>query len=618
MPTMRLRPPGVNVYQIFETESVTIFNATLSPCLIGTAKQIRTNKSSGVYQGDVVQIDYPELLLTSIVDKATVKVKIEAVDGTHEIAKSDIPVQGVDGVTNAAQTTFDDAAADFVAAGVAANDTLVINENGVYTAVKVVAVVDENTLTVATGLGASKTGLDYFIFKSGKFAVLDRKVILPAGILFSGPVLISYEAQRTDHTTDFFNISSSGDLKNNFSEEDLVPTNPLPYAYMIAMANGTPGLTIRGLIVEQDTLAEHTVAQSTLGLKDNVWSLVPLTQKPEILSSYAIHATTCSQPLEKKERIVFVSHKLITRDTRLLRTSGSTVETSATGKTSAGTDTFEDATIDFSLTGVKVGDFVNILSGPLAGAYPIDAVTNNHKLSLTLNIASTLTGLEYEIVSNFFDRSEIADNVMQRSAAYANRRVCAIWPHEVDVPDPDGEGVISVPSYYLGAAYAAIAASLPPQTPFSRMMVAGFSGLRYSNDYFTDEELDIMAAGGTWIVVQNGEGANLECRHQLTTDTTTVERREWNITKDVDYIAKTWRQTLTPLTGRNLLTDGFLAQLQIFAQSLLNSAVAGGQLLAGSSLVSVERNPDASDTVDFRFKLNPPRPANTFNLYLVV
>jgi len=627
MAIMRLRPPGVNVYQIFETEAVTIFNATLTPCLVGTAQQIRTDKSSGVYLGENVEIALPELLLTSVVREASIAVKIDAIDGTHEVAKATVLVQGVNGITASNATHFSDSDVDFVATNVAAGDVLAVANNGNFVMVKVVTITDSMNLILSAGLPASQTGLDYFIFSKGGFLPMDRSVLISHTILHSGPILLSYIADRTDHTQDFMSVSSTNDLASFFADEDLVPTNPLAYAFVIALANGVPGLTIKGLVVEQDTLSEHNVALAYLGLKDTPWALVPLTQHHEILQAYRQHALTVSEPMEKKERVVFISHDLITKDVMLLRAGTDTLDKSLNGLTSAGTDIFTDASVDFVASAVQIGDFVNILSGPLMGAYPIDNVTDATHLSLTINIASTIANVEYEIVTNFFDRSEIVTNVQERSMSYGTRRVCAIWPHEVDVPDSgasllsgtsSGSGIKTVPSYYIGAGYAALAASLPPQTPFSRMPVAGFLSTRYSNDYFTDEELDMMAAGGTWIMVQNGTGANLECRHQLTTDTTTIERREWNITKDIDYIAKTWRATLTPLTGRNLLTDKFLGVLGMYAQSLLDSAIKGGQLLPDSTLTSISRNASASDTVDFRFKLNPPRPANTFNLYLVI
>jgi len=620
MATLRLRPPGVNVYQIFQTESITIFDATLSPCIIGTAKQIRNDKSSGAYAGETIQIAYPDIMLTSVVDPASVKVKINAVSGVQEIAKSAIIVENTNGATDdTLETLFTAGTTNFATTGVAAGDILVVIDNGMFTTYDIVAV-SGTELEISAGLGADQTGVDFFIFKGGKFIALENKVIIAKGIPYAGNVLLSYVADRADHVQDFITISSANDFSQHFEDSDVIPSNPLPYAIMIAMANGTPGLTIRALIVEDDTLLSHNAALSYMGLKDNIWGLVPLTQRPEILQAYAQHVTTASQPLEKKERVVFISHKLITKDTVGLRpmTGPEVFDTSSTGFTTAGTDVFKDNSINFNTSAVQVGDFINILSGPLTGAYPIDQIVNDNTVSLTLTINSAMVGVEYEVVSNFFDRSEIAENVQQRSMSYMNRRVIALWPHEVDVPDAAGNGIEAVPSYYVGAAYAALAASLPPQTPFSRMPVAGFLGLRFSNDYFTDEELDGIAAGGTWIMVQNGEGANLECRHQLTTDTTTIERREWNITKDIDYIAKTWRQTLTPLTGRNLITSNFMTVLQTYAQTLIDVAIKGGQLLNGSVLQSVVQNPNASDTIDFNFILNPPRPANTFNLYLVI
>ena len=72
-----------------------------------------------------------------------------------------------------------------------------------------------------------------------------------------------------------------------------------------------------------------------------------------------------------------------------------------------------------------------------------------------------------------------------------------------------------------------------------------------SNDSYTNRQLNVMAAGGVYILVQDAQGGPVVCRHQLSTDTSTIETRELSITKVVDFTAKFMRAGLRNFIGRS-------------------------------------------------------------------
>jgi hypothetical protein len=126
-----------------------------------------------------------------------------------------------------------------------------------------------------------------------------------------------------------------------------------------------------------------------------------------------------------------------------------------------------------------------------------------------------------------------------------------------------------------------------------------------------------MAAGGVYILIQDAQNAPVICRHQLSTDTTSIETRELSITKVVDFTAKFMRAGLRNFIGRSNITQGFLDNLSTIVQGQLNFLVEGGTLI-GADINNLIQDADAPDTILIDVTLDVPFPANYIRLTLVI
>jgi hypothetical protein len=147
--------------------------------------------------------------------------------------------------------------------------------------------------------------------------------------------------------------------------------------------------------------------------------------------------------------------------------------------------------------------------------------------------------------------------------------------------------------------------------------MTGFTRVIGSNDTFNDKQLNVMAGGGTYVIVQDVAGGPLTSRMALTTDGASVEVRTDSITKVVDFTAKFLRRGLRNFIGRFNITQGFLDTLGSVVQGLGGFLVETGVLI-GLTMNNIVQDSDARDTVLIDVTLDPPYPCNYIRLTLVV
>lgn len=604
-------PPRIRVNYIFQNERPTIYRPILDAIAIGEAYQIRKLNNAGTYTGFLTTYAYPDLISTSILDLASVSAHIEGVAGTIPIDVAPNLVTGTDGYTNSAdvnvfRTDVPNAFATLAGDGTEVLEVLTGPNAGIYKILSKTA----TTVTLAETLGLNQTDLNFKVFGPG-YLVRTYGVVVGPGY-DNGNILVSYTAKRTDLGLKPFTYANQDDLEAIFKQEEIIPENPLAFACQLIIANAGP-VEARGLGINEDTLPEHEGAISILEVEPNSYSIVPCTQEPAYLMAYREHVEDSSSPEGRNERILWGSHKLITRDTLVasVGTDGTVSDTIVPGQN----DVFVAASGDFVDDGALPNMFLYDLTHDKS--YVILSVTNGTTLRLSTFPTTALADIQWEIVIDFFDRSEEAANIRARGAAYASRRVRMIWPPECEIVDGQG-GFKDYPSYYIGACYAGQLSSSPPQTPFSKRPVAGISGLKRSNKYFSQAQLNQIAAGGNWIMVQEAEGAPVQCRHQLTTDVTSQERREASLTHDADFIGKTWRLTLDPLTGRNNINRDLMLRLNIACNALIAEDISAGRLREGSKLISISEDPNDSTKVNFYVAANLPKPFNLGDVFILV
>ena len=216
-----------------------------------------------------------------------------------------------------------------------------------------------------------------------------------------------------------------------------------------------------------------------------------------------------------------------------------------------------------------------------------------------------------------FTRNEIADDVAATAAAFASRRICAVWPDQV------GSSGVMQPGYYLAAACAGFVSGVVPHQGLTNVEIKGFDDYSRSYKLFNETQLNRMAEAGVWIVTEDRDGTPFT-RHALTTSTVDLNRREEMIRRNVDSISYYFLRQLRPYIGRTNVTPGMEQILRNrtlsiidFLKSVGYTAELGGQLIDGT-IRTLRIHPLLKDRIELVLDLVVPAPLNNIEVHLVV
>jgi hypothetical protein len=507
-------------------------------------------------------------------------------------------------------------------------------------------------LSIPSSLPADRPTPDLVIDTSG--AVLIKHDIMrdTEGNPFamSGSLLLAYKALRLDVTA----LAEAPGLltldDTTVLDDTLAPVNAdNPLALMLYfMLINAPGISVTGIGVDatsalnpDGTPEAYQRALNFLEAQE-VYALAPASQDPTVHQLFATHVTSMSEPDAKGERIVFINPKMPDEAVPDMVTSGTD------GDSTAVTNDFDTKSptlpSDFLAAGVDPVGTIPVSSGAYltiatnAYKYNISAVTgstisirvafapgeNDDGFYATTNLPSTLISETFSIwvrgealvdPNDLPDYNAIAQAYQDLGKTYANRRLIMVAPEYVGANIDSSEQKIK--GYYACAAIAGMVGQLAPQQPFTNYPITGFTRVYGSNDVFTTRQMNIGAAGGTYWVVQEVAGGSLSTRHQLTTDLTSIEKRELSITKVVDFVAKFMRAGLRSFIGKFNITQSFLDTLSTVVQGQLGFLVEAGVLIGGD-LNNIVQDESAPDTVLIDVTLDVPYPCNYIRLTLVI
>lgn len=477
----------------------------------------------------------------------------------------------------------------------------------------------------------------------------DEQLILDADLIGSatptGKIYVSYQALRLDVTDQAANPFLSNFSNTTEVDEAIGPIstdNPLALACFFGLAN-SPTRTVNALGVSEvapttpnGTLEAYISALSFLEGHE-VYAMCTLTQDETVAQVLETHIDAMSAPTGKMERIGFFNTDLPLYSRADLVASGTDGNTG----TFVGENPAEfTAGNDFTLAGATAGDIlvVTALASPddspdivngtanLYGA-TILGVKSGDDFTLELDasvIAGFGAGWDDQVDVSFTlyrAGSSITQPVDQAAAiaavgeGFVNRRMFHVWPDEVTATVSGTASIIG--GYYAGAAWAAKVGQEKPEQGFTNGTIAGFTGVRHANGYFSETNLDNIAGGGTFITVQDSQSAPLSCRHQLSTDVSTIQKRELSITKVIDFAAKFYRAALKKQIGRFNITQSFLDALVTTIQGL-GRALVEGSTLNGAKLISLEVDETNPDTINIVVLVDVPFPVNYIALTIQV
>lgn len=435
--------------------------------------------------------------------------------------------------------------------------------------------------------------------------------------------------------------------------DPITSENPLALGLYFALLNA-PGTSVKGMGVDEATAAapEGTLTAfsrvANFIESEEVYAIAPLTHDETVISMFHTHAVAMSAADQKGERIVIVNQKVPDREVPTVVESGLSANTTATTNqllldvdpTSSlvanglnpsspftpADNLYVEITVASGSTSEVRKYSVSTVSGPLVSFTTTFASgENDDGFYTTTPLTESLVNVDWSMKirgavltipgSTLPDLDRIAETVQKQASAYKSRRMVYTFPDTV-VATLNGVDE-QLPAYYACAAIAGMIAQQPPQQGFTNFPMTGFTGVIGSNDTFSNKQMNVMAAGGAYILVQDAPGAPLVSRHQLTTDLTTVETRELSITKVIDYTAKFLRAGLRNYIGTFNITQPFLDSLSSVIGGMLAFLVEAG-VLVGADLNNIIQSETNPDTVLVDVTLDVPFPANYIRLTLVV
>lgn len=467
---------------------------------------------------------------------------------------------------------------------------------------------------------------------------------------------LQYTAVRKDVTSKATNPGLLRFDDTTSLESALSPistSNPLALGIYFALLNA-PGIQVTGLGVDAitadapfGTVEAFTSAAEFLEAFE-VYGIAPLTHDATVGQVFNTHVNVMSEAGNKGERIVVFNPDVPTEKLDTLVASGTTGNSvsphttqfdtgianlsalllnagvSPVGTIAATSGVYLDIASDskkYSISGIS-GPVVTIRTTFTGGAndddYYAETELNDAPLGASLideAFAVRIRGASLINTDGTPDKQGMADTLASLGQTFLNRRYWQIVPDSCAATIDGLEQVID--GFYLCAAIVGMIGQQPPQQSFTNFPMAGFTRVIGSNDFFSERQLNQIAAGGSWIVVQDSQGAPLISRMALTTDMTSVETRTDSITKVVDFTAKFLRRGLKNFIGRFNITQGFLDSLGHVIQGLLGYLTEAGVLI-GANLNNIIQDEDAPDTVLVDISLDVPYPCNFIRLTLVV
>lgn len=478
-------------------------------------------------------------------------------------------------------------------------------------------VVDENNLVLREVIGGSPTDAAFtdLLYEATVANVLSglpytiEKTLSGSGL--TGEVLTTYMARRNDRTAAPFFVDAG-----TYEEElgHAVPANPLAMAAFLAFGNLTaPMLCYQ---IQDDNVDGWEDAILRLKV-DDAYVVCPLTENETVLGLYRSFVDLDSEPLEKREKILFQSHRFERIETR---TTDQTGDNGAYTKTPTTTTITVDR--DLEAYGVIVGDvfegvtpefsarIITIVSGTTTTL----TVVNDNGLPTGTGVAIT----DWLIESKDLTDREFATKVGAYPATILDRRYRNVFPdrHEIvftDTTDPletsgfygGGDVTLTMEGFYGAVLESAKRAQQRPAQSLTKLPGTGI--YKILNPFGASQELnDLVIDGGNYLIDQVAVASSFSAVRAMSTDTTAIYKLEDSVTVQIDAFAKLLRVNLRPLLGPYNIDEGpYFDMVSAAINAVITQVVDRDKNMRNIQFLSIKEAEDAVDTLEVEFDVVP-------------
>lgn len=487
---------------------------------------------------------------------------------------------------------------------------------------------------------------------SGEILVKHELFRSPAGLPSAAVdygVYVGFTALRRDIAAgadvSLLRIGSLTALEDQLSP--INPENPLGLGMYFAMLNA-PGLETFGLGVGEastdevfGTLDAWATAFEFIESKD-VHAIAPLTHALEVADLADAHVTAMSDPEVGLERVVFFN------PTRPSRQANTLVGSGSLGNSTGGVNTFDtglanlsallaaagypappfdiddrivlrmdDDTNNYLVTGLA-GSVVTVSTGALAAGTDEDNADGFYYDGSSPAFVDPIVDRPFTIFVRGLPLANLTEEAIAYAAipqGYQNRRMVFVTPDQAKATIDGLEQIID--GFYLCAALAGASAAKLPASPMTEVGIRGFTGLKGATDRYGEIQYRIMDGGGLWNLYQEAAGQPVKTRHQLTSDVSTIEKREFSILTALDFTAKFYRGGLRNFIGRFNITTNLLAAASTTCEGL-NSFLTVQQVLASIKVERLVQNPDQKDSLLLDLAIGVFYPCNEIKVTLII
>lgn len=656
---MPFRVPSVRVYQELVTTTVNPTTPFMQLCVVGPVYQVETDVPVADFalSDEDYTTAYLNQTLGSVVDTSSVNIKMSDVyvkvwpadDGVNyrsATVNNDGPITKVTGDQEGGFATTTIQVDDYIDLTYTDGDTVLTYSSAIQEVSS-----DGKTLTLKRNLpspdgGATVTAVvkrptkEDAIIESQFITANEDAVTIKKGVkvstavtdtaaqVVSATVYLSYRALRRDIANDFLTITSQSNAEAKIGSVNI--NNPMSVAASL-IASAVSDMSYRILPIETDDANGYRQALDILSTNEDIYVIVPLTNDKDVISAYASHCTTLSEPEKSKWRIMYASQEMPSTKVMVEINDGQLVN----GSTDTECYIKDTANGMFVTNNARVTDFVDIYNASNSYQYSLQIIEVLNESVVTCSTTKWMRtsegyseledkvtvasqeAVKYEVV-RVLDTQGVADAISGIADSFKNKRLRLVYPDTIMLNINSVSEM--VPSYYLCVTLGAMRAGYPPHQGFSTIGLSGISRVLRANNMFSDAQLADMAGNGVFWVVQDTPEELPYVLYQTTTDNTQLETAEDSCVAVVDYASRYLKINLKNVLGRYNVNTISVNYVKTVINSVLDDMTSTsyqyiGPILTGAELLKVETE---GDKIKPTVHIEIPYPVNGVDVTLQV
>lgn len=433
-----------------------------------------------------------------------------------------------------------------------------------------------------------------------------------------GKLYLSYRALvPAPSSEDKISIDSVSDIVDELGVIDM--DNELAFGAN-EMLSGAQGKRIFALRTAGTSLSDFTNALKKIESTDGVYALCPLTTSLEIQQAVASHCESMSAKTKKNFRRCYVGTDSPGEYAVLTLKSDDTTYT-ATISDYGGKNvllTTEDD-VDFETLGLETGDLVKLTASN--DEYAISSILSPKEIILKKGPNSPVApAVPFQLWRANTASSQV-DYIQQRSLALGSRRAVNVWS-EKGTRLLNGVSTI-IPNRFVACEIAGLRCSILPQQGLTYTEIKSITDAASMYVKYNDDDLDEIAAAGTFIITQEAESGAIYIRHQLTTKSSGGSLYyEDSVGVNLDNISFKVKDKMRGYIGKKNVTAKTILEAKndvtniLQAETVVPPNASYSPALNGYTDLSVKAHATLKDRVEIYARLLMPLPLNNMDVVL--